>query len=178
MDIEGSTWQVNSAKAQLRHAMYELVEDALPCAGITEQRHDPMVDRGDSLLVLIHADEVPKSLLLDTVVPTLAELLGEYNARSSRHGFRLRIVVHAGEVHWDGKGWFGESLDIAFRLLDATAVKRGLVRTTAPTVLVISDEIHRSVVRHGYDGIDRRSFAPVSRYRSCGRTYRGWLASK
>lgn len=175
VDIEESTWQVNSAKAELRRSMYELVEDALHCAGITEQRREAMVDRGDSLLALIHADDVPKSLLLDTVVPVLSELLAEHNADHPRHAFRLRIVVHAGEVHYDGRGWFGESLDIAFRLLDATAVKRGLVRTQAPTVLVISEEIHRSVVRHGYDGIDIRSFAPVSGIVVAGRTERGWL---
>lgn len=176
VDIEGSTRQVNSAKALLRHAMYELVEQALRRAGITEARHDPVVDRGDSLLVLIHpADEVPKSLLLDTVVPTLTELLGEYDSNHPDRGFRLRIVVHAGDVHWDGKGWFGESLDVAFRLLDATGVKKGLTQTTAPTVLVISDDIYRSVVCHGYEGIDPPSFQPISRIRVMGRTHRGWL---
>ena len=36
---------------------------------------------------------------------------------------RLRAVIHAGEVHYDGKGFFGEDLDVAFRLLDAPRFK-------------------------------------------------------
>lgn len=175
VDIEGSTNQINSAKAQLRQAMYSLSEEALRRAGITEQDHNPMVDRGDSVLVLIRStDEVPKSLLLEKVVPTLAALLGEYNASHPEYGFRLRVVVHAGEVRWDGKGWFGDSLDIAFRLLDANEVKKRLSRTDAPAVLVISDEIHRSVVQQGDAGTDGLTFTPVTR-RVGGRTYRGWL---
>lgn len=176
VDIEGSTKQVNSTKAQLRHAMYELVEEALRRAGIAETHRDPMVDRGDSLLVLIHpADDAPTSLILDTVVPTLTELLGSHNNNRPECGFRLRVVVHAGDVLWDGRGWFGESLDVAFRLLDAADVKKGLTQTTAPTVLVISDEIYRSVVCHGYEGIDPQSFHPISPVRATGRSHRGWL---
>ena len=31
---------------------------------------------------------------------------------------RLRAVVHAGEIHDDGRGFYGEDLDVAFRLLE------------------------------------------------------------
>src|SRR5262249_40729723 len=79
-------------------------------------------------------------------------------------------------VHWDGMGWCGESLDVAFRLLDAPEVKRRLVlRATAATVLVVSDDIHRSVVRQGYEGIDAQTFDPVVRVRIAGRVHRGWV---
>ena len=37
---------------------------------------------------------------------------------------RVRAVGHAGEVHYDPDGSYGEALDIAFRLLDAPAVNR------------------------------------------------------
>jgi len=32
---------------------------------------------------------------------------------------RLRTVMHAGEVHVDGRGFYGDDLDSAFRLLEA-----------------------------------------------------------
>ena len=50
--------------------------------------------------------------------------------------------------------------DIAFRLLDAPAVKQALKAARDPLVLVVSGDIYSSVVRHGYDGIDRGGLPP------------------
>jgi hypothetical protein len=48
------------------------------------------------------------------------------------------VVVHAGEIHYDTNGCFGEALDIAFRLLDAAHVKKALQAAADPLILVIS----------------------------------------
>jgi hypothetical protein len=169
VDIEGSTARTNPAKARLREAMYDIVEKALDSGGVAEHRRDPFIDRGDGLLALIHpADDVPKTVLLDPVIPTLRDLL-------RGQGFRLRAVLHAGEVHYDARGCFGEALDIASRLLDSANLKRRLHGTTEPLVLAVSDDIYFSVVRHSYDGIDNRDFAPAVRVRVAGRTHRGWV---
>jgi hypothetical protein len=125
---------------------------------------------------LIHpADQVPKTALLDTVVPTLSALLGKHNARHPERAFRLRAVVHAGEVTYDQNGCFGEALDVAFRLLDADPVKKALGATQAPLVLVVSDDVHRSVVRHGYDGIDPNAFNRFPMPRAEGLVRAGWI---
>jgi len=176
LDIEGSTTRTNSAKAWLRTVMYELLEEALRGAGIAERHRDGLVDRGDGVLALIHpVDDVPKTALLSSVLPTLARLLREHNSGNPDRQFRLRAVVHAGEVHYDQRGCFGEALDIAFRLLDAPAVKHRLERTTAPIVLVVSGDIYRCVVRHGYDGIDDNGFESIVSV-TVGRTrHRGWV---
>jgi hypothetical protein len=87
----------------------------------------------------------------------------------------MRAAVHAGEVHYDGKGIFGEALDITFRLLDAPEVKSRLSETRAPLVLVVSDDIYRSVVRHCYEGIDRDAFQQLVRLRVAGEERRGWV---
>jgi HD domain len=55
------------------------------------------------------------------------------------------VVVHAGTVYYDANGCFGETLDTAFRLLDAPSVKRTLQASQAPLVLVISAVTCRSV---------------------------------
>jgi hypothetical protein len=85
-------------------------------------------------------------------VPTLGALLAEHNARHPARRFRLRAVVHAGEVTFDDNGCFGEALDVVFRLLVAEPAKK------APMVLVVSEDEHRAVVRHGYEGIDPNAF--------------------
>ncbi|GAA3930070.1 hypothetical protein GCM10023085_09280 [Actinomadura viridis] len=176
VDIEGSTGSTDPVKARLRAALYELLESALLAAGIDRRHHDPLIDRGDGALTLIRpVDRAPKTVLLDTVVPALGRLLAGHNARRPADRFRLRAVVHAGEVLYDGRGCFGESLDVAFRLLDDERVKRALRRSREPLVLVTSDDIYRSIIRHGYEGIDPDTYAPCVQLEVGGRTHQGWL---
>ena len=181
LDIERSTSRPNPVKGELRNKVYELFEVALCTAGIGKRFRDRFIDRGDGILALIHpVDQAPKALLLNRAVPLLGRLLAEYNASLPRHSqpqrqLRLRVVVHAGDVHYDANGCYGEALDVAFRLLDAARVKKALRETADPLVLVISEDIHRSVVRHGYDGIDRQSFQPLVRVCVAGRRYPGWV---
>ena len=80
-----------------------------------------------------------------------------------------------GKVHHDPDGSYGEALDIAFRLLDAPAVKQALKAARDPLVLVVSGDIYSSVVRHGYDGIDRAAFRRLVSRQVAGNRYPGWV---
>jgi hypothetical protein len=176
VDIEESAERNNSAKIALRKAMYDLLEESMVASGITAPHRDPFVDRGDGILTLIHpVDDVPKTLLLSAVIPMLDRLLSEHAGRYPDQRLRLRAVVHAGEVHFDGHGWFGEALDVAFRLLDAPEVKERSRKLQRPLLLVVSDDIYSSVVRHGYAGIDERAFAEVASIKVAGRRHGGWV---
>jgi hypothetical protein len=181
LDIERSTSRPNPIKGELRNKIYELFEAALRAAGIGKRHHDRFIDRGDGILALIHpVDQAPEALLLNRAVPFLGRLLTEYNTSLPRHSqpqrqLRIRLVMHAGEVHYDANGCFGEALDVAFRLLDAARVKKTLRETADPLILVISGDIYSSVVCHGYDGIDYRAFHPLVRVRVAGKRYPGWI---
>ena len=181
LDIERSTSRPNPVKAELRNKTYELFEMALRMAGISNSHRDQFIDRGDGILALIHpVDQVPKALLLNRAVPVLNRLLADYNAGLPRFShperqLRIRVVMHAGEVHYDANGCFGEALDVAFRLLDAVRVKRALRETADPLILVISGDIYNSVVRHGYDGIDQQAFHPLVRVHLAGKRFPGWI---
>jgi len=181
LDIAQSTSRPDTVKAELRRALYELFDEALRSAGIGRRRRDRFIDRGDGVLALIRpVDQAPKAILLNRVVPVLSQLLAGYNAsvppasRTHRQ-MRVRAVVHAGEVHYDANGCFGEALDIAFRLLDAPGVKKTLQAADGPLSLVISGDIYRTVVRHGYDGIDQHGFRPLVRIHVAGNRYTGWI---
>jgi class 3 adenylate cyclase len=184
VDIESSTTRTNPVKAELRKMLYELTDAALCSAGICERHRDRFFDRGDSVLALIHpVEEASKVPLLSRAIPTLNQLLTDYNAnlpllgRAERQ-LRIRAVVHAGEVHYDVNGCFGEALDVAFRLLDAAPVKKALrAPASPPLVLVVSEDIYRSVVRQRYDGIDQDSFRPLVRVQIANDRYRGWIHS-
>src|SRR5580704_6532785 len=133
VDIEGSTERNNVAKGQLRRILYELLGRALEAAGIAARHLEPYTDRGDSVLVL-----------------TLTALLAEYNASATRPELRMRLraVVHAGEVHEDNQGFYGDDLDSAFRLLEAPRLKKALKEATAaPLVLIVSEEIFHGIVQ-------------------------------
>lgn len=181
LDIERSTSRTDPVKAALRNKLYELFDTALRAAGIPTRHRDRFIDRGDGLLALIHpVDQVPKALLLIRAIPDFHRLLTDYNAslpRSIRphRQLRVRVVVHAGEVHYDSHGCFGEALDVAFRLLDAGHVKKALQAAADPLVLVVSGDVYSSVVRHGYDGIDQHSFHPLVRVQIAGHRQSGWI---
>ena len=176
VDVESSTTRTNSAKARMRDAMYTLVTETFVRNGVSEDHHEPFIDRGDGLLVLLRpADRVPKTLLLRSVVPVLSRLIDEHNTYRPEDRLRMRAVLHAGEVHFDTRAPFGEALDVACRLLESPVTKRALRRTTAPLVLAVSDIIHDSVVRHGYDGIDPLTFTAFMTKRNTATWDSGWL---
>jgi hypothetical protein len=181
LDIERSTSRPNPIKAELRNKTYELFDTALCSAGIGKRHRDRFIDRGDGLLALVHpVDQAPKALLLNRAIPAFNHLLTDYNADLPHHHgperqLRVRAVMHAGDVHYDSNGCFGEALDLAFRLLDAAPVKKALRQATEPLILVISGDIHSSVVRHEYDGIDQQAFYPLVRVQIAGKRYPGWI---
>jgi hypothetical protein len=44
-----------------------------------------------------------------------------------------------------------------------------------PLILVVSGDIYRCVVRHGYDGIDQDAFQPLVRVQVAGHRHCGWV---
>ena len=180
VDIEGSTRRTNPVREELREEVYRLVVEALYVAGIGSQHYDPFTDRGDGLLVLLRpADDLPKPLLVSRLVPILASLLIAHNSGISLADqprvLRMRMVIHAGEVHYDEKGPFGEDLDVAFRLLDAPRFKTHLKNATVPLALVASDYIYQTIIRHGYDGILEEEFLPLVTVNVGFQRRKGWV---
>jgi len=176
VDVESSTKRNNSAKARMRDAMYDLVTEAFVRHGIATDDHDPFLDSGDGLVALLRPiDRVPKTLLLQSVVPTLGRLIDDHNTHRPADQLRLRAVLHAGEVHYDTRAAFGETLDVAFRLLNSPVAKRALRRMTVPLVLAVSDDIYQSIVRHNYDGIDPLTFTAFMTKRNSTTWDSGWL---
>jgi hypothetical protein len=177
VDIEASTERNNLAKGQLRRILYELLGRSLETTGIAARHLEPYTDRGDSVLILIKPhDEVPKTLVLGLLVPTLTALLAEHNASATRPELRMRLraVVHAGEVHEDNQGFYGDDLDSAFRLLEAPRLKKALKEApAAPLILVVSEEIFHAIVEQGY--LHEALFRPLVRVRVGRRQRRGWV---
>ena len=175
-DIEGSTNRTNAAKAVLRAEMYDLLETTLIDCEITEDVREPFFDRGDGVMLLLRpVDGVPKTMLLRTFVPALSENLATHATKHPNRKFRLRIAIHSGEVHFDDRGVFGEDVDLTFRLLNSPGLKDKLRQTESPLVLAVSGHIHRTVIRHGYDGIDGHTFQRSICLEVADQKYTGWI---
>lgn len=152
LDIERSTSRPDDVKAELRQTMYALFDAALRAAGIQPRHRDRFADRGDGFLALIHPVSRTPRVLLRRVIPAFALLLAEHNVgRPLQRQLRVRVVVHAGTVFYDANGCFGETLDAAFRMLDAPSVKGALQAAQAPLVLVASAGLD-GFVRTGESG--------------------------
>lgn len=183
VDMESSTspLRTNPVKEELRGQVYRLLYESMAFAGVESGHRDPFEDRGDGVLALIQpADELPKTYLLSRLIPEMARLLVAYNlslpvSEWPRLGLRLRAVVHAGEIHRDANGYFGEALDVACRLLDAPRLKKCLRTVAAPLVLVVSEEIYWSIVKHEYDGIREDTYRPEVRVQVAGRRRQGYV---
>lgn len=176
VDVEGSTNRNNVEKLHLREDMYRLLESTLARCGITDDLRDDFLDRGDGAIILIHpADKIPKPLLINKFVPLLNEQLTAHASDGPHRRFRLRVAMHAGDVHFDSRGTFGQDVDVTCRLLNSPELKACLARTAAPLVLVVSEHIYRSVVRQGYHGIDAGAFRPLVRVQVGEQVQRGWV---
>jgi class 3 adenylate cyclase len=170
VDIEDSSARPNHEKAQLRDAMYALLDEALVNSGVTEDLRDPPYDRGDGAIMLVHpVGPDPCGQLLDRGIRTMSDRLTEHNT-AGRPGFRLRAAIHSGDVYFDRFGMFGEDVDLTMRLLEAPDVKRRLRQTSAPLVLVVSEHVHHSVRRR-----DAPAFEPLARVLMGAREHVGWV---
>jgi hypothetical protein len=177
VDVEGSTQRTNPERGEFRRIMYALLYRALRATGIGREHLENPADRGDGVLLMFRPDDdVPKTLLLGQLIPQLAALLVEHNATVAQPALRLRLraVLHAGEIHDDGWGFYGEDIDVAFRLLNSPSVKKALrEEPVSPLVLVISEEIRWAIVRHGY--VDAGPLVRSVNVRVAKLRRRGWV---
>ncbi|MEU4805956.1 hypothetical protein [Actinosynnema sp. NPDC023587] len=155
VDIAGFGRWSNPHQIVARDVLTTAVRDGFRAAGV-RQADLGRQDRGDGMAVLIPA-HVSKVDILDPVIPELISRLRRHNATAVPR-IRIRLSLHAGEVHRDAHGWVGSDLNTACRLVDAEPVRAGLL---GDAVLVVSDVLYRSVVRHGYRRVDPAAFSRV-----------------
>ena len=149
VDVEnfGDPARTNAHQLAVRERMYETLRQSFDRAGIA---WDACVaeDRGDGVLVLV-LPEVPKSWLVIRVPIRLAEMLAVHNAGCQvMERIRLRMALHAGEVHQDAYGWAGVSVNRAFRLIDAPACRSALRDSSGVLALIASEWFYDEVVQH------------------------------
>src|SRR5438034_2957704 len=148
MDVAGSGHRDDRLQLRMRADLREMVSEALPDDSLSTVAD--CTDLGDGLRLIVPACVSP-AVLLDPLVPRLATALRHHRkAASAAARLRLRVAIHTGLLHRDAAGWAGQPLVTCARMLDATPVRRLLAAVDdADLILVVSDTVYGSVVRHG-----------------------------
>lgn len=149
VDIEGfaDRRRTNPDQVLVREGLYRCAESAFARSGIAWEAcyHE---DRGDGALILV-PPEIPKNLLVSRFPQELSVALHAHNeAHEAESRIRVRVVVHAGEVHRDGHGVAGTAINVAFRLLEASELKQALLGSPGLVALIASGWFFEEVIRH------------------------------
>ena len=175
LDIEDFSLRVETVQATLHDELYEVVRYAMGRA-----RLDPddcvIQDRGDGMLMLFPAQVKPGELLRE-LMTGLHDALADHQVRfRDEHGMRLRVGLHLGLVTRKGDRWTSTAINDLSRLVDAAPVKQVLKSAVrAHLVLVVSEEVHKSVVVGRYPGIDPAGYLPADFVTKHGEPRRGWV---
>lgn len=149
VDVEGYGDQARTSRHRtaVRDGLYQVLMTAFADCDLPWD--DKAVDdAGDSVMVLLPAD-TPKGVLVDQLPERLVAALSEHNhVHSTEARLRLRMAVHAGEVHYDEHGKTSAEMIFTYRILDTAEAKRALRESTATLVLVASDPFYQAVIRH------------------------------
>ena len=173
VDVEGfgDRCRTNRNQVAVRDGLYRAMREAFGQAGIpwADRDHE---DRGDGVFILV-GPEVPKSVFAESLPSALVSALCLHNgAHPGPERIRLRMALHAGEVHLDEHGATGASVNLAFRLLESGPVK---------AALAASRGCWRSLPRHGSSRRSCGTARPVPGRVSCRRvavketTTTGWI---
>lgn len=146
VDVQGYGGRTNWDQLAVRSGLFKALPEALVESGVPEMSFE-WEDRGDGALVLINPD-VPKERLAGPFPLKLAALLERHNS-SAPPGARIkiRVAVHAGEVHYDDHGVTASAITTAFRLLEAEPLKDALRDSSGVVALIASDWFYQEVVR-------------------------------
>ncbi|OLF14820.1 hypothetical protein BU204_24990 [Actinophytocola xanthii] len=159
VDIEDSDSRPDDVKWRHRAELRSIVFGAVADIGVAPEAFTAK-DTGDGWRVLF-LPEVAKNRLAGPLVAALVRRLVRYNdAAAPGERMRLRTVLHAGELLWDGSDFFGSALNEASWLVDSDELRECLALRAAPAVLMVSDVIYNGVVRHGYGEIDPERYEP------------------
>jgi len=149
VDVEnfGDPARTNTDQLAVRDKVYKALRQSFARARIS-WAECVTEDRGDGAFVLV-PPTVPKSWLVTRLPARLAEVLVRHNAACPAQArIRLRMALHAGEVHQDAHGFAGTSINRAFRLIEAPASRTALRHSSGVVALIVSDWFYDEVVRH------------------------------
>ena len=88
-------------------------------------------------------------MLVESLPSALVAALRAHNeTHLGPERIRLRMALHAGEVRYDDHGVTAAAVNLAFRLVDANALKEALAGSPGVLAVIVSAWFFDEVVRH------------------------------
>jgi transcriptional regulator with XRE-family HTH domain len=145
VDIESFADRAAGRQFAVREALYDLLRHAFTATGV-EWNECRVEDYGDGAMILPPSD-IPNDALVTELPQNLATALREYNSdRTADTTLRLRLAVHAGDIHFTTSGIGGEPVNLSFRLLDSPALRTALAASSGMLALIVSDSLYHEAV--------------------------------
>jgi hypothetical protein len=147
VDVEGFTdpSRTTTHLVDVQQGLYRLLKVAFGEVGIDLAECD-VGDRGDGALILV-PPTVSKTLLADQLPDRLVVGLRRYNATHSDEAkIKLRVSLHAGEVHLNADGAVGKAVNLTFRILEAQVAKSALAKSDGLLALIASTHFFDEVI--------------------------------
>lgn len=161
VDVEGfGTLRRIPDQVAVRHSLYTTLQAVfsaaeIPWAGCYQE------DRGDGVLILAPAD-VPKGRFVEILPLLLSTELRRLNSvlKHDMAPVRLRMAMHAGEVQYDDHGVAGPSINLTFRLIEATELKSALAASSGVLAVIVSAWFYDEVIQHSHI-INQADYRPI-----------------
>jgi tetratricopeptide (TPR) repeat protein len=156
----GDPRRTDPHQLQVRSGLYRVLRRAFNKAGIPWElcRRE---DRGDGVFLLA-SPYVAKTKFTGALPLALVEALTEHNrTHQPQERIRLRMALHAGEINYDDFGVTAAAINLAFRLVEAPALKAALEKSTGVLAVVASSWFYGEVIRHS-PGSRPESYRPVT----------------
>jgi hypothetical protein len=143
----GDINRTNAHQLVIRRSLYKILRHAFGKADIAWADCDHE-DRGDGVLILV-PPSIVKSTLVENLPTELVKALRTHNrGHCPEEQIRLRMSLHAGELHYDEHGVVGRAVNLAFRLLDARPLREALAASPDPLAIIASSWFFHEVIWH------------------------------
>jgi hypothetical protein len=161
IDVHESGRRDNQEKLAMRAVLYDTVSGALGVAEVP-RAECTIEDRGDGMLIIVTA-AVPESRLVGVWQEDVHNRLTEHNKdRPKPQRIRVRVGMHAGQLHHDEHGVAGADVDLACRLGESAPARATLQYAhAAQLVTVVSESLYQSVVRQSGRFIEPDSYRQI-----------------
>jgi hypothetical protein len=162
VDVVASAARDGQGQRRMRDDLYEIMTDVIADNGL-DLESLPFEDRGDGLRLIVPLDLIRPTRVVDFFVAGLAAALREHRRYVSEVArIRMRVCFDLGLVELHRRGWTGDPLVRAARLIDASQLREALdAEPEADLAVVVSDMMFDSIVRHRFGQIPPDCFDEI-----------------
>ena len=147
VDFTDRSRRTDEELRRLSTGVSALVRRSLREAGLDRDDVE-VLGYGAGLLILVAA-HVPKVVVVDRWLVALERLLDRHNtAAAGGDRVDVDVVLHAGEVLYDGRSGAGAAVPFAFRLLDSAALRAAAATSSRRVGVIASGDFFGGVVGH------------------------------